>query len=67
MDALYNEVLNESEREQWAARPPKSLFLKAGQVAFHHALSVHGSWGNPELYWRTHKCELPLPLHGVAL
>ena len=27
-------------------RPPESVFLKAGQAAFHHALCVHGSWGN---------------------
>ena len=46
MDALYNEVLSPDERAQWAARPPTSPLLKAGHVAFHHALSVHGSWGN---------------------
>ena len=46
MDALYEDVLNENEKAQWAARPPESLFLKAGHAAFHHALTVHGSWGN---------------------
>merc|ERR1719161_3147753 len=46
MDALYNNVLNDDERAQWAERPPKSLYLKAGHAAFHHALTVHGSWGN---------------------
>jgi len=46
MDALYNNVLNEAERAQWAETPPRSLFLKAGHAAFHHALCVHGSWGN---------------------
>mmetsp|Transcript_70447 Transcript_70447/g.194788 ORF Transcript_70447/g.194788 Transcript_70447/m.194788 type:complete len:366 (+) Transcript_70447:52-1149(+) len=46
MDALYNNVLNNEERVQWAQRPPRSLYLKAGHAAFHHALCVHGSWGN---------------------
>ena len=46
MDALYNDVLTDAERAQWAARPPESVFLKAGHAAFHHALCVHGSWGN---------------------
>ena len=46
MDALYNDVLNDAERQQWAARPPETVLLKAGHAAFHHALSVHGSWGN---------------------
>jgi len=46
MDALYENVLSEDEREQWAARPPETVLLKAGHAAFHHALSVHGSWGN---------------------
>eukprot|EP00746_Dinoflagellata_sp_MGD_P083239 gnl/MRDRNA2_/MRDRNA2_33150_c0_seq1.p1 gnl/MRDRNA2_/MRDRNA2_33150_c0~~gnl/MRDRNA2_/MRDRNA2_33150_c0_seq1.p1 ORF type:complete len:373 (+),score=73.78 gnl/MRDRNA2_/MRDRNA2_33150_c0_seq1:61-1179(+) len=46
MDALYNNVLNDDERAQWASRPPRSLYLKAGHAAFHHALTVHGSWGN---------------------
>ena len=40
------EVLTEDERLQWAARPPETVLLKAGHAAFHHALSVHGSWGN---------------------
>jgi hypothetical protein len=42
----YNNVLNEQEKEHWAAHPPRSLMLKAGHAAFHHALTVHGSWGN---------------------
>lgn len=46
MDALFNHVLSEEERAQWASRPPETLLLKAGHAAFHHALSVHGSWGN---------------------
>ena len=46
MDALYNDVLTDDERAQWAARPPESARLKAGYAAFHHALCVHGSWGN---------------------
>lgn len=46
MDALYNDVLNDEERAMWAERPPRSLHLKAGHAAFHHALAVHGSWGN---------------------
>ena len=46
MDALYRDVLTDDERAQWAARPPETVCLKAGHAAFHHALSVHGSWGN---------------------
>lgn len=46
MDALYNHVLDDDERAQWARRPPETVLLKAGHAAFHHALSVHGSWGN---------------------
>jgi ectoine hydroxylase-related dioxygenase (phytanoyl-CoA dioxygenase family) len=46
VNALYNDVLNDDERAQWAARPPETVLLKAGHAAFHHALSVHGSWGN---------------------
>jgi ectoine hydroxylase-related dioxygenase (phytanoyl-CoA dioxygenase family) len=46
MDALYRDVLNDDERAQWEARPPETVLLKAGHAAFHHALSVHGSWGN---------------------
>jgi len=46
MDALYNDVLNESEKAQWSSRPPETVLLKAGHAAFHHALCVHGSWGN---------------------
>mmetsp|Transcript_15482 Transcript_15482/g.39963 ORF Transcript_15482/g.39963 Transcript_15482/m.39963 type:complete len:347 (+) Transcript_15482:40-1080(+) len=46
MNALYDQVLNADERAQWQARPPESVFLKAGHASFHHALSVHGSWGN---------------------
>ena len=46
MDALHDNVLNADERAQWAARPPETVLLKAGHVAFHHALTVHGSFGN---------------------
>ena len=46
MDALDDNVLNADERAQWAARPPETVLLKAGHVAFHHALTVHGSFGN---------------------
>ena len=46
MDALYDDVLSDDERAQWAARPPETVHLRAGQAAFHHALCVHGSWGN---------------------
>lgn len=46
MDALYNEVLNDEERAQWSRRGPETMLLKAGHCAFHHALTVHGSWGN---------------------
>ena len=46
MDALYNDVLNDDERAQWSRRPPETVCLKAGHAAFHHALSVHGSFGN---------------------
>ena len=46
MEALYEQVLNDAERAQWARRPPETVLLKAGHAAFHHALSVHGSWGN---------------------
>ena len=46
MDAHYNEVLRADEKAQWAARPLETVLLKAGHAAFHHALTVHGSWGN---------------------
>ena len=46
MDALYDHVLDDDEKAQWSTRPPESLFLKAGECAWHHALTVHGSWGN---------------------
>merc|ERR1712137_1238831 len=46
MDALYNNVLNDEERAHWSEHPPRSLYLKAGHAAFHHSLTVHGSWGN---------------------
>ena len=46
MDALYDHVLDDEERAQWARRPPETVLLKAGHAAFHHALCVHGSWGN---------------------
>jgi len=49
MNALYDNVLNDQERAQWTADPPRSLYLKAGHAAFHHALTVHGSWGNRSL------------------
>ena len=46
MNALYENVLTDGEREQWARRPPETVLLKAGHAAFHHALCVHGSYGN---------------------
>ena len=46
MEALCRDVLNDDERRQWEARPPQTVLLKAGHAAFHHALCVHGSFGN---------------------
>ena len=46
LNMQYNNVLTEQEKEHWAAHPPRSLLLKAGHASFHHALTVHGSWGN---------------------
>lgn len=33
-------------RTRGHARTYTQVLLKAGHAAFHHALSVHGSWGN---------------------
>ena len=49
MAAALREVvayLSTAPGAQWAARPPETVLLKAGHVAFHHALTVHGSFGN---------------------